>query len=71
MSDRVSDNGIHRVWRAQQESIHRASPVYWNRGVGMLEFLVALLIFSTAMMGLMSTQLAGKRANFEASEKGG
>lgn len=35
----------------------------------MLEFLVALLIFSTGMLGLMSTQLAGKRANHTAAQR--
>jgi type IV pilus assembly protein PilV len=38
-------------------------------GVGMLEFLVALLIFSVGMMGLLSAQLVGKKANFEASQR--
>ena len=40
-----------------------------QRGVGMLEFLLALLIFCVGMMGLMSAQLAGKRAGFEASHR--
>jgi type IV pilus assembly protein PilV len=40
-----------------------------DRGVGMLEYLVALLIFSVGMMGLMSAQLAGKRAGFEATQR--
>lgn len=40
-----------------------------QRGVGMLEFLVALLIFSVGMLGLISAQLAGKRAGFEASQR--
>ena len=38
-------------------------------GVGMLEFLVALLIFSVGMLGLLSAQLVGKKANFEASQR--
>jgi type IV pilus assembly protein PilV len=38
-------------------------------GVGMLEFLVALLIFSVGMIGLMSAQLAGKKASFDASQR--
>lgn len=38
-------------------------------GVGMLEFLLALLIFSVGMLGLMSAQLAGKRAVFEADQR--
>jgi type IV pilus assembly protein PilV len=35
----------------------------------MLEFLVALLIFSVGMMGLISAQLVGKRAGFEAAQR--
>jgi type IV pilus assembly protein PilV len=35
----------------------------------MLEFLVALLIFSVGMIGLMSAQLAGKKASFDASQR--
>jgi type IV pilus assembly protein PilV len=38
-------------------------------GVGMLEFLLALLIFSVGMLGLLSAQLAGKRAVFEAGQR--
>lgn len=38
-------------------------------GAGMLEFLVALLVFSVGMMGLLSAQLAGKKASFEASQR--
>jgi type IV pilus assembly protein PilV len=40
-----------------------------QRGVGMLEFLIALLIFAVGMMGLIAAQLAGKRASFEASQR--
>jgi type IV pilus assembly protein PilV len=39
------------------------------RGVGMFEFLLALLILSIGMMGLLAAQLAGKRAGFEASQR--
>jgi type IV pilus assembly protein PilV len=38
-------------------------------GIGMLEFLIALLIFSMGMMGLLSAQLAGKQAGFGASQR--
>lgn len=38
-------------------------------GVGMLEFLIALLIFSTGILGLLSMQLAGKKAGHEASQR--
>lgn len=40
-----------------------------QRGVGMLEFLIALLIFAVGMMGLVAAQLAGKRAGFEANQR--
>lgn len=40
-----------------------------HSGVGMLEFLVALLIFSVGMIGLMSAQLTGKKASFDASQR--
>ena len=39
------------------------------KGVGMLEFLIALLIFSIGMLGLLSAQLAGKRAGYEALQQ--
>jgi type IV pilus assembly protein PilV len=35
----------------------------------MLEFLVALLVFSMGMMGLMSAQLAAKQLGYEASQR--
>ncbi|MEZ5572000.1 MAG: type IV pilus modification protein PilV [Halioglobus sp.] len=44
-------------------------PAIAQNGVGMLEFLVALLVFSTGMMGLMSAQLAGKKASFDAAQR--
>ena len=40
-----------------------------QNGVGLLEVLIALLIFSTGMMGLLSTQLAGKKAGYEATQR--
>jgi len=39
------------------------------RGVGMIEFLLALLLFSVGMVGLLSAQLAGKRAGLEAHQR--
>ena len=36
-------------------------------GAGMLEFLLALLIFTTGLSGLLSVQLAGKQASTEAA----
>jgi type IV pilus assembly protein PilV len=38
-------------------------------GMGMLEYLLALLIFSTGMMGLMSAQLVAKKVAYEASQR--
>jgi len=40
-----------------------------QKGVGLLEVLIALLIFTTGMMGLLSTQLAGKKAGYEATQR--
>ena len=40
-----------------------------ERGMGMLEYLLALLIFSTGVMGLMSAQLVAKKAGSEASQR--
>ena len=40
-----------------------------DRGIGMIEFLLALLLFSVGMAGLLSVQLAGKRAGFEAHQR--
>jgi type IV pilus assembly protein PilV len=48
---------------------HRRCVVSMHAGVGMLEFLVALLIFSVGMLGLMSAQLTGKKASFDASQR--
>lgn len=40
-----------------------------QHGVGMLEFLVALLVFSVGMIGLLSAQLTGKKASYDASQR--
>lgn len=40
-----------------------------QRGIGMLEFLLALFIFSIGMMGLLSAQLAGKKAGYDATQR--
>ena len=40
-----------------------------QKGVGLLEVLIALLIFATGMMGLLATQLAGKKAGYEAMQR--
>ena len=38
-------------------------------GGGLIEVLVAVLIFSTGMMGLASAQLVGKKAGYEAAQR--
>ena len=40
-----------------------------QQGAGLLELLIALLIFSTGLMGLLSVQLAGKKAGHEAAQR--
>ena len=40
-----------------------------QRGVGMIEVMVALLVFSTAMTGMLATQLAGKQSAAEALQR--
>ena len=40
-----------------------------EKGMGMLEYLLALLIFSTGMMGLMSAQLVAKKVGHAASQR--
>ena len=41
-----------------------------QQGSGLLEVLIALLVFSTGLMGLLSIQLAGKKAGHEAAQRG-
>ncbi len=52
-----------------QGDAERVFGIAGHRGIGMLEFLIALLIFSMGMMGLLSAQLAGKKASYEASQR--
>jgi type IV pilus assembly protein PilV len=40
-----------------------------QRGVGMIEVLIALLVFSIGMLGLTSMQLTAKRTGYEASQR--
>lgn len=54
---------------AGAEGERRRCAICTHSGVGMLEFLVALLIFSVGMIGLMSAQLTGKKASFDASQR--
>jgi len=39
------------------------------QGIALLELLIALCIFSIGMLGLLSAQLAGKRAGFDALQR--
>ena len=69
MSERVTSFGsciAHRVGRSGAAVVLAAGA---HRGIGMLEFVIALLIFSTGMMGLLSAQLAGKSAGYDASQR--
>ena len=38
-------------------------------GCGLIEVLVAVLVFSTGMMGLAAAQLVGKKAGYEATQR--
>jgi len=49
--------------------VSTVSKDFRQTGVGMLELLIALLILSLGMMGLLAAQLAGKRASYEASQR--
>jgi type IV pilus assembly protein PilV len=40
-----------------------------ERGLGLVEVLVALLVFSVGMLGMVSTQLAAKKASHEATQR--
>jgi type IV pilus assembly protein PilV len=40
-----------------------------HSGTGMLEYLIALLIFSMGMMGLLGAQLVGKQAGYQADQR--
>jgi type IV pilus assembly protein PilV len=50
-------------------AVNKLFGVAGHRGIGMLEFVIALLIFSMGMMGLLSAQLAGKKAGYEAAQR--
>lgn len=54
---------------AARTEARKVQAAFGHRGVGMLEFLIALLIFSTGMLGLLSAQLVGKRAGYEALQR--
>jgi type IV pilus assembly protein PilV len=69
MSGRVIGKGACYVSSAGPVEARKALAVGGHRGVGMLEFVVALLIFSIGMMGLLSAQLAGKKAGYDAGQR--
>ncbi|MCB1842023.1 MAG: type IV pilus modification protein PilV [Halioglobus sp.] len=58
----------HRV-AAARPALNQRGPSFVLRGAGLLEFLIALLIFSTGMTGVMAAQLASKRAMFDARQQ--
>jgi type IV pilus assembly protein PilV len=69
MSERVTNYGHCSARRAGRTGAAVVLAAAAHRGIGMLEFLIALLIFSTGMMGLLSAQLAGRSAGYEASQR--
>lgn len=69
MSDRVTQNETGVAPKPGSVEVARVPGIDRSKGIGMLEFLIALLIFSMGMMGLLSAQLAGKRASYEAAQR--
>lgn len=68
MSRGVNSVGAHAAAGPGRLSA-RMTPGSAYGGIGMVEFLIALLIFSTGIMGLLAAQIAGKRASFDASQR--
>ena len=64
----MGDSPLHEspIGRAKAQAKY---PVFVESGMGMLEYLLALLVFSTGMMGLMSAQLVAKKVVHEASQR--
>ena len=64
----MGDNPLYAspIGRAKAQAKYGVSV---ESGMGMLEYLLALLIFSTGMMGLMSAQLVAKKVAYEASQR--
>ena len=64
----MGDSPLHEspIGRAKVQAQYAMSV---ERGMGMLEYLLALLVFSTGMMGLMSAQLVAKKVAYEASQR--
>jgi type IV pilus assembly protein PilV len=62
-------NGESVAPMAGRRDAKKVFDVAGHRGIGMFEFIIALLIFSMGMMGLLSAQLAGKKAGYEAAQR--
>jgi type IV pilus assembly protein PilV len=69
MSHRVICNGGYATPITASAEARKLFCFGGHSGIGMLEFLIALLIFSMGMMGLLSAQLAGKKASYEAGQR--
>lgn len=69
MSDRVICNGGCAAPVIASFDAGKVIGIGGHSGVGMLEFLIALLIFSMGMMGLLTAQLAGKKVGYEAAQR--
>jgi type IV pilus assembly protein PilV len=69
MSDRVICNGGCAAPVTATFDAKKVFGIGGHSGIGMLEFLIALLIFSMGMMGLLTAQLAGKKAGYEAAQR--
>lgn len=69
MSHRVICNGGYAAPITGSADARKLLCSGGHSGIGMLEFLIALLIFSMGMMGLLSAQLAGKKASYEAGQR--
>ena len=50
-------------------TVRNASALQKQRGVGIIEILVAVVIFSLGMLSLAAMQLASKRATYEATQR--
>jgi len=48
---------------------NRTCTLYAHGGFGLVELLVSLLVFSVGVLGVAATQIAAKRANYEAIQR--
>lgn len=73
MSNGLIDRGKRASARGCESTPSMGARAAWmarvQKGAGMLEFFVALLIFSMGMLGLLSAQWVGKKTAFEASQR--